>query len=253
VEQVAESLAACLTDGNAEGVADIATADFLGDAFGGGERLARDDYIALAASAPVVPMRIVEFGQPVYTGMRTVAADVELIAGNQMRRERWTFVFRTESESDPATPETPATPTTTKASGEGRWMAHRMESLLPEPPEGAATVETTLNEYTITPEDRTINGPDIVLQGRNEGAEAHEMLVLRLSGGAAIESLLRPSSGSWPAGIEVIGQLTLVPGEEQDLVLVDLPAGEYQIVCLFPDSSGVPHLSFGQVVTISVR
>lgn len=248
VEQVTQSLAACLTDGNAEGVADIATPDFLGDAFGGGERLSRDDYVALAANAPVIPTRIVAIGQPVYSGMRTVAADIELVAGNQLRLERWTFVFRTGSESGPSTPTA-----TTKAAAEGRWLAHRAEPLSPQPPDGATEVGTTLNEYTIDLEDRTINGPDIVLQGSNDGAEAHEMLVLRLSGGGAIESLLRPAAGSFPAGIEVIGQTTLLPGERQDLVLVDLPAGEYQIVCLFPDTSGVPHLAFGQVTTFSVR
>jgi hypothetical protein len=247
VEQVARALAACLTDGNAEGVADVATADYLGDAFGGGERMPQSDYIALAVNAPVIPIQIVAIGQPVYTGMRTVAAEVELIAGNQLRLERWTFVFRDSDEGSPSTP-VAATP-----EAQGRWMAHGLESLSPQAPGGATEVETTLNEYTITLEDRTINGPDIVLQGSNEGAEAHEMLVLQLSGGAAIESLLRPSDDSFPAGIEVVGQITLLPGEQRDLVLVELPAGEYHIVCLFPDSSGVPHLAFGQVVTFAVR
>lgn len=247
IETVTRALGACLADGNAAGVADIATADFLGDAFGGGERLSRDDYLALAASAPVIPVRINTVSNPVYTGMRTVASEVELVAGNQLRLERWTFVFRMNSESGPSTPAaSPAPP-------RGRWMAHRTEPLIPQAPTGATRVQATLNEYTISLEDNSLDGPDVILDGRNAGAEAHELLVLRLTGGAAAASLLRPSPDGFPAGIAVVGQATLEPGEQVDLVLVEMPAGDYIIVCLFPDTSGVPHLSFGQVTTFTVR
>lgn len=247
VEQAARALAACLADGNPAGVADNATADFLGDAFGGGERLSRNDYLALAATAPIIPVRIVAIGQPVYTGMRTVAAEVELIAGNQLRLEQWTFVFRLSTGDDPSTPAA-ATAVT-----QGRWMAHRAEPLTPQAPSGASRVEATLNEYTITLADNELSGPNIVLESRNAGAEAHELLVLRLAEDATTERLLRPSADSFPAGIEVVGQVTLLPGEQQDLVLVEMPAGEYNMVCLFPDSSGVPHLAFGQETTFTVQ
>jgi hypothetical protein len=247
IEQLVQALAACLSEGNAAGVADIATADYLGDAFGGGERLSRNDYLALAATAPVIPVRVVAISEPAYTGMRTAAADVELVAGNQLRLERWTFVFRLNNANDPSTP------VAATAAAQGHWLAHHTEPLNPQSPSGATQVGTTLNEYTISLEDRTLRGPNIIFESRNAGAEPHELLVLRLTDGATTDALLRPTSESFPAGIDVVGQLTLLPGEQHDLVLVDLASGEYSIVCLFPDTSGVPHLAFGQETTFTVQ
>ncbi len=48
-------------------------------------------------------------------------------------------------------------------------------------------------------------------------------------------------------------QVLLLARQKGDLVLVEMPAGEYNMVCLFPDSSGVPHLAFGQETTFTVQ
>ncbi len=41
--------------------------------------------------------------------------------------------------------------------------------------------------------------------------------------------------------------------EKGELVLVDLEPGQYTIVCLFPDSEGIPHLAQGMAATFTVK
>jgi hypothetical protein len=247
IERIAQQLAACLTDGNADGVADLTTADFRGEAFGGGLRMSRADYLILSETAPVIPTRIVSIQNVSFSGLRTVAADIGLVAGNQLRLERWTFVFRSDTVSDPSTPIAAGEPR------EGYWLAHHLEPLAPIRPSGAGVVQVELTEYDITLSDTTVSPGNLVLEGQNTGVEAHEMLVLRLDEGTTPDVLLRPMVEGFPASVEVIGQVTLPPGEAGDLVLVDLPSGQYTIVCLLPDGNGVPHLVFDQVAEFTVR
>jgi hypothetical protein len=247
IDQVVRSLAACLTEGDFEGVAELTTADFRGDAYGGGERLSRSDYLALAQGAPVVPVRILAISHPVFNGMRTVAADVEFVAGHQLRLERWTFVFRETNLS-----EISASPIPASVTGTGRWLAHHIEPLEPNAPQNAATIQATLREYSISLSSRTVHNDQLVINARNAGREAHEMLVLRLLDGSTTAGLLRPAENGFPSSIEVAGQMSLLPGETRSLVLVDLEPGRYTIVCLFPDASGVPHLAYGQETTLTV-
>jgi hypothetical protein len=245
IAETAQSLAACISEGNVDGVVALATSEFLGDLYSGGERLSAEEYRALAALAPVVPIHIRSVSEPVFDGLSTASADIEFVAGNQLRLERWTFLFRHRTQpSDGTAPGTDLP---------GVWLAHRTTPLEASPPAGAERLTAELDEYSLLLSAGSVDGPALAITGRNTGDEAHELLVLRLVDGATTDLLIRPGSDAFPASIEVAGQVSILPGASADLVLVDLEAGDYAVVCLFPDASGVPHLVLGQQAALAVE
>lgn len=236
VAAIAKSLAACLSASDVNGITSLTTAEFLGDMFGGGERLSPEEFRAIVTGAPVIETRIIDVDNVRFNGLSTVSAEVQLVYGHQLLFEEWTFLYRDLGPTDG----------TSIDSTQGFWRAHGIAPLEATAPPGATTLSVTLDEYQIRLGESTIEGSDIVFDAVNEGDEAHELLVVRLESGATVEQLLRPSTDGFPEGIAIAGQLSLLPGEEGQLVLIELEPGSYAIVCLFPDSSGVPHLAYGQ-------
>ncbi len=236
VSAIANSLAACLSASDVDGITSLTTAEFLGDMFGGGERLSPEEFRTIVTGAPVIETRIVAVENVRFSGLSTVSADVELVYGHQLLAEEWTFLYRDLGPTDG----------TSIDSTQGSWRAHGIAPLEITAPAGATALSATLDEYLIRFGQSTVAGPDVVFEAANDGEEAHEVLVVMLESGATVDELLRPSPDGFPQGIEVAGQLSLLPGEEGTLVLIDLEPGSYAIVCLFPDSSGVPHLAYGQ-------
>jgi hypothetical protein len=236
------SLAACLTNGDAAAVAELVTDRYLGDAYGGGERMTKEDYLALAPSAPVVPVQVVSVGQINFASDDTVTAQVITVQGNQLRTEEWTFLFRRNRQPS-ATPQ---------AGGEGHWLVHQVAVLTSAAPQGAAEMKAVQSDHAIKLTPATVQGPDLVVTVQNTGKETHEFLTLKLGAGASVDQLIRPTSDQFPANMQVIGQETVPSGETRALVLVDLDPGTYTVVCLLPDADGVPHLALGETATFTV-
>lgn len=238
-----DSLAACLTSGNAQAVSDLVTDRYLADAYGAGQRMTKEDYLALAPAAPVVPVTVVSVGQVDFASNETATAQVVTIQGNQLRTEDWTFLFR-RSRAVSATPS--ATP------GEGHWLVHQVSVLTSAPPQGAAEMKAVQSDYAIKLTPASVQGSDLVVTVQNTGKETHEFLALKLGAGASLDQLVRPTSDTFPSNIQVIGQETVAPGETRTLVFVDLAPGTYTVVCLLPDADGVPHLALGETATFTV-
>jgi hypothetical protein len=236
------SLAACLTDGDAASVAELVTDRYLGDAYGGGERMTKEDYLALAPSAPVVPVKVISVDQIGFTGDDTVTAQVITVQGNQLRTEEWTFLFRRNRQPS-ATPQ---------AGGEGHWLVHQVAVRTSAAPQGAPEMKAVQSDYAIKLTPATVQGKDLVVTVQNTGKETHEFLALRLDSGASVDQLIRPTSDQFPANMHVIGQETVPSGETRTLVFVDLVPGTYTVVCLLPDADGVPHLALGETATFTV-
>lgn len=242
VEAVAVSLAACISAGNTSAVVELTSAEYRGDLYGGGERLSVEEYEEIAAEGPLVPTRVVAVENVMVNGTQTVRADVTIVRGNQILLEQWTFLYR----------DLTAISGTPVPAGQGAWRAHRLSPLGTPELDSAETLAATLTEYVIALDGNRVAGPNVIINGVNNGSESHEMLVIRLESGAQVSDLVRSVDGSMPAGIAVIGQLTLLPRESGSVALVDLEPGSYAIVCLLPDSSGVPHISYGQQVGFTV-
>ncbi len=242
ISEIIDSLTACLTVGNADTVAALVTDRYLADAYGGGERMTKEDYLALAPFAPVIPVTIVSVGEIEFSGKDTAIAQVITVQGNQLRTEEWTFLFRRSRAAS-------ATPT---AAGEGHWLVHQVALLPSDAPSGASQAKAVQKDDEITISPNKIAGPDVVFTVQNEDQETHEFLALRLDKGASLDELIRPTSESFPANIQIIGQETIPSGETRTLVFVDLEPGTYTVVCLLPDADGVPHLALGETTTFTV-
>lgn len=231
VESVIRTLAACLTQGQPEVVADLVTERYLGQMYGGSDRMRRDEYLALAPTLPTIPVLIEEIGQVRLDGERRATVEVVSLFGSQLQRGEWQLV---------------------RGAGESPWRVDRVTPLEVEPPRGSSRIRVRLDEHSFSLNTRRVEGPNVVLSGTNRGEEDHEMLVLRLEQGISTDVLLTNPGPNFPNGVTFIGQVTVPVGESADLVLVDLQPGSYALVCLLPDEDGVPHLSLGMRTRFNV-
>lgn len=242
IETLVDSLAACLSSGDAQTVSQLVTDQYLADVYGAGERMTKEDYLALAPTAPVVPVSVVSIGQISFTSNETAAAQVITVQGNQLRTEEWTFLFR-QSRAISATP---------TAGGDGRWLVHQVTVLPSAAPQGATEMTAVQSDYAVKLTPAKMTGTNLVVTVQNTGKETHEFLALKLDTGASIDQLIRPTSDVFPANMHVIGQETVAAGETRTLVFVDLAPGTYTVVCLLPDADGVPHVALGETATFTV-
>lgn len=245
ITALVDSLAACLTSGNAASVAELVTDRYLADAYGGGERMTREDYLALAPSAPVVPVTVVSIDRIGFASSDTATATVITVQGNQLRTEDWTFLFRRNRQPS-------ATPQAGNAAGDGQWLVHQVAALASAAPQGAAQMKAVQSDYALKLTPDKVTGPDLVVTVQNTGKETHEFLALKLDAGASIDQLIRPASDQFPSNMHVIGQETVPAGETRTLVFVNLEPGIYTVVCLLPDADGVPHLALGETAAFTV-
>ena len=245
VEGVARALAACLTAGDAETVVALVTEGYLGQAYGGGEPLTADQYLAFAGDLPPLVTEIRAFGDIRAEGADRVSADVVYVIANQLRHGRWTFV---RGEGDGGTPAADAA----DEGDDAGWQVDSEEPLPVSAPAEAATVEVELEDGAFALDPEGVEGAAVVLEGRNTGERDHEMLVLRLDEGVTTESLLQEPGPRLPEGIAFVGQATVPAGGEATLTLVDLDAGTYTLVCLLPDEDGIPDLADGMEAELEV-
>jgi uncharacterized cupredoxin-like copper-binding protein len=235
---VAESLAACLSGGDAETVTQLAAERYLGQLFGSSVPFSRDEYVAIASELTPIPTRIVTLEDVTPTGDDRATALVTQVVGNQLLRAEWTF--------EPA-------PSGERRTGESLWRLAGERQLPVSAPPGAAPIDVEIGDRSFTLDEPTVSGPDVVLSGTNNSEEDHEMLVLRLAPGYTTADLLRASGPDLPREASFIGAATVTAGDEGTLVLVDLEPGEYTLVCLFPDPEGLPHLAQGMEATFTVE
>jgi hypothetical protein len=227
IETLVRTLAACLTDRQSDTVVQLVTERYLGQVYGGGGRLSRADYLELARDLPAIPVMAVAVTDVRRETALHANADVVTVVGNQLVHGRWTFVST-------------ATPT-----GGRRWQVDAVTPLPVEAPAGANRVTVGLSDYAFALSSGSVAGPDVVLAGTNTGKEDHEILVVQLAGGVNVDALLRQPGPALPTGVTFIGQVTIPPGSQADLVLVGLKPGSYTLVCLLPTADGTPHLALG--------
>lgn len=98
-----------------------------------------------------------------------------------------------------------------------------------------------------------------VLRVPNVGKEIHELTFVRFSSPALEHKMAAVLSKGWPQGPPPKGAQIFYavggtsPGQTS-YVRVDLPAGRYLAICLFPDSkTGKPHTALGMLSTLVVR
>jgi hypothetical protein len=235
IELVVRTLAACQSEGRSSTVAKIVTETYLGQLYGGGEKLSHSDYLALAPDLPAISIAVSSVTD-IRTDGVTASADVITVVANELEHGRWTFVRKSSQDL-----------------GGMIWQVDSIAPLEIEMPANAQTVSVEMNDDKFTLDQREVDGPNVVLSGENKDTVDHEMLVLRLGRGATTDSLLREPGPGLPDGIEFVGQVTVPAGAHAALALVGLPAGSYAIVCLLPDEDGTPHLALGMQARLTVN
>lgn len=230
---VAEAIAACLTEGDAETVTKLADERYLGQLFGSSVPLSAEDYIAIAKALTPIPTRIVSLDAVTQGDVDRATATVTQVVGNQLLTAEWTFERG--------------------ANGDSAWKLRSERQLPVDAPRDAVTIGVEIDNTTFTLSRDSSDSENVVLQGNNTVSEDHELLVLKLADSFTTDDLLRASGPNLPQEAVYVGELPIRGGDEAALVLVDLDPGAYTIVCLFPNANGVPYLADGMEATFTVK
>ncbi|MDQ2683978.1 MAG: hypothetical protein M3Y37_10670 [Chloroflexota bacterium] len=108
--------------------------------------------------------------------------------------------------------------------------------------------------YAITPNTSSVLESEVlILQAINpaENTELHELVMVQLPEGADPMGLMDGSVAF--EDVVFIGVVAnIAPGDSADMTLVNLPAGQYTLLCFFPSPDGTPHIAAGMVAPFEV-
>jgi len=110
------------------------------------------------------------------------------------------------------------------------------------------------HDYGFTGPDRVSAGM-ITVQVVNQGKDLHQVQILQLNEGKTAEDFyaaMKADSAHFPPWAKFVGGPNAVmPGGKAKATMA-LSAGDYLLLCLVPDSKGVPHVALGMVKPLTV-
>jgi uncharacterized cupredoxin-like copper-binding protein len=118
------------------------------------------------------------------------------------------------------------------------------------------TVNVTLREFEVVPEEASIGAGEVTFEATNEGPDdPHEFVVIRTDLDPADlptdENGVVDESGE---GIEVIGEIEEFPVGETESVTFDLDAGSYVLICnVFEEAEQESHYQNGMRTSFTVQ
>ena len=232
LEKLVQAVSACKTAADFETMSRLVTERYLGQVYGGGPRLTRETFLAIADTLPTPRIRFREFDDLVITGPGAARANVRLVVGNQVTFERLTFV---EDNNRP-----------------GFWLIDSTAPLRVRPPRNHDRIDVTMTGNQYTPAVLTAANATVDIRAANDDSQAHELLVLQLADSVTTGALLLHIGPDFPDGVAYLGQVTIPAQSSGNMVLVGLKPGTYTIVDLLPSANGVPHLSLGMQATLTI-
>lgn len=114
--------------------------------------------------------------------------------------------------------------------------------------EAATRVDVVATEYAFDVDLPTTAGPHSFVM-RNDGAEPHIMILLRLADGATIEEVLTSQGEEGVA--EEYESSPATPGAE-GVLTADLTTGSWALLCPIPGPSGAPHFADGMLTEFAI-
>jgi predicted lipoprotein with Yx(FWY)xxD motif len=118
----------------------------------------------------------------------------------------------------------------------------------------AQTITIKGSEYMFTMPDQ-IQAGLVTINWENDGKEAHSAQFARLNDSVTADqfqaALKKSPDGALPLVTLLGGPGTIDPGSKQSVVL-DLPEGQYFVLCFVRDAKGVPHLAEGMIHQLKV-
>lgn len=119
----------------------------------------------------------------------------------------------------------------------------------------AARVDVTASEYTFDFEKELSAGPTSFVM-TNAGNEVHFMALSRLLDGHTLEEALAFEGDPVEEGLvenaEYDSGLAAPGGQDEEVVTVDLEAGNWVMLCFIPGPDGAPHAFMGMAVPFTV-
>lgn len=120
----------------------------------------------------------------------------------------------------------------------------------------ATRVDVTASEYTFVADPTEVAAGKISFVLVNEGQEAHFLALSKINEGHTIEEALAFEGDAVEAGmvedVEYDTGLAAPGGEDEEVVTVDLEAGNYALLCFIPGPDGTPHAFTGMAVPYTV-
>lgn len=128
-------------------------------------------------------------------------------------------------------------------------------------PSGATPPTADLNidlvDFAFVMPAEVKSGPQ-TWQINNKGTQWHEMAILKLADGATVDDvmamIMSEEAPSGPPPFEMVGGWTPMGAGQTIYTTMDLPPGDYTVLCFLPDLNGdfSPHLAHGMVAQLTV-
>jgi hypothetical protein len=126
----------------------------------------------------------------------------------------------------------------------------------------APAVQDGPNHIIVTAQDYSFTAPDSISAGLemfhlvNNGPSIHHLQLVQLDSGKTVGDLVDAlkNPGPPPAWAHFIGGPNAVPptGKDTAIAYLTLAAGNYAMLCMVPDSAGVPHFEKGMFRALTV-
>jgi len=124
---------------------------------------------------------------------------------------------------------------------------------------GYEQVEVTLEDYAFGGIPREVKKGTTAFRLTNQGAEAHEMFVVKLKPGTSVDELIAADEADFADLAEEIGGGFALPGDEGYAAMNLRKPGRYAAVCFIPvgttetvEGTGPPHATRGMTAEFKV-
>jgi hypothetical protein len=124
------------------------------------------------------------------------------------------------------------------------------------------TVQAGPNHVIVTAADYSFSGPDTISAGLemvhlvNRGPSLHHLQIVELLQGKTLADFTAAmkNPGPPPAWLRWVGgpNAAAPSGVDTAVVYVTLTPGSYLLICVIPDSTGMPHFAYGMVRPLTV-
>jgi uncharacterized cupredoxin-like copper-binding protein len=118
------------------------------------------------------------------------------------------------------------------------------------------------NHVVVVAQDYAFTAPDSITAGLemfhlvNKGPSIHHLQIVALDSGKTVNDLMdaMKNPGPPPAWARFVGGPNAVPptGTDTAVAWLTLPAGNYAMLCMVPDTAGVPHFAKGMFRALTV-
>jgi hypothetical protein len=212
------TLIACWNDANWQAVVSLVTESYLRSTLGTPDRSTALATLSIITNAGLTGSASLDFVTEVRTlGPGFASAKVTWRHGKSFQQEQWFFVL-----------------------AGGSWLLDETDSLAPDLSGDAVGIEATVDAVGLhLSRDRLVNPGTVVIHVRNLTGDPTSLAVFRISSAAALRERLSGQTPASPPSESIFaGEVFVVPSEETDLVLVDLPAAVYIVVAGFHGLAG---------------